>query len=324
MPDAISTLPTTPAALRRFDAVLLLTGASATAAQRRALEEYAARLGGGVLAVGGTGSAAEIHAERIRWSLPAELAPLPPVEMRIAAQPLGELHATASTGALGAGGEPLLALEVLGRGRMATLALTETWRWRMEAGQLAEHREFWRSLVDWLAAGVREARIVAVEEPLAPTGAAVVVRVFAADEQGRPETLSARPRLTVNRPDGSSDTLALRPDPRRPGVLDATLVPAAKGLHSFVLDGAVAGTAFRAVAPEELQVADPWARLALLADASGGGMLPRDSLEAGVNRRSPAWPERAPEPWRRASLLFGVLLALAMAEWSIRRLSGRT
>ncbi|MBA2243486.1 MAG: hypothetical protein H0W11_00895 [Gemmatimonadetes bacterium] len=324
VPGAISTLPTTPVALRRFDAVLLLAGASATTAQSRALDEYAARFGGGALEVSSAGSAAEVDGSRIHWSLPAELAPLPALEIRSAAQPLGELPAAAVAGARGAGGEPLLALEAPGRGRIATLALTETWRWRMEAGQVAEHREFWRSLVDWLASGVREARVVAIAEPLAPTGLPVSVRVFATDVQGRPEDLSAPPRLTVTRPDGSSDTLALRPDPRRPGVLEAALVPAAEGLHSFALDGDPAGAALRAVAADAAAAPDPWARLALLVDASGGEMLPRDSLDAAVRRRSAAPPESAPDPRRRASLLFGALLALATAEWSIRRLTGRT
>ncbi len=318
-------LPSDAAALARFDAVLVLEGAAPGAGQRAALADYASRLGGGVLVVGGGGAgalraadgggaAAEVAGDRVRWALPAELAALPAVRVRSAAAPVGRPVPGAVAAATAPGGT-LLALRPAGRGRAAALGLTETWRWRMEAGRVAEHREFWRSLVDWLASAPRDPVAVQVTEPVGTVGAAAEVRVFAPAAGAGP-----LPPLVLARPDGRREALPLAPDPRRPGVLRAGFVPDRPGVYSLAV-GAQPAAGFRA----DARAAAPgaWARLALLAGRSGGAALPERAFAAELARREAALPRsggQAP-PWRR--ILLAAAALLAVAEWTARRLAGR-
>ncbi|HEX2091252.1 MAG TPA: hypothetical protein VHG28_02575 [Longimicrobiaceae bacterium] len=328
-------VPAEVARLARFDAVLLLDGAEPAAAQRSALADYVVRRGGGVLLAGGGGGPgalrvtagggvdAEVAGDRIRWTLPAEMAPLPPGGARTAAIPLGRPVPGAWTAARSAEGT-LLALRTAGRGRVAALGLGESWRWRMEAGRIAEHREFWRSLVDWLASAPRDTLLVEVAEPVGIPGVPVEVRVFTRTGSGEPRRFAPDerlPELSLARPGGSPERLPLRPDPERPGVLRTVFVPAAPGVYSLATGG-VPLAGFRAdTAPGD--AADPWARLALLAARSGGDAVPAEDFGSAVRRREAALgsPERRALPLHL--LLLGLAAALAVTEWSVRRLRGR-
>ena len=313
--------------LARTDAVIVLDGAPAGDGERRLLADWAAR-GGGVLAVGGQaaspvlgvarggGRGMAVNGEAIRWMMPPELAPLPSDRLAGQAAPFEAPAAGASLAAVTSQGG-ILALRPLGRGRAAALALTDTWRWRMETGRVAEHREFWRSLVDWLASAPRGGLSVQVPEPVSAAGGAREVRVFDA----RPDAGGPVPPLVVARPGGRADTLALSRDADQPGVLRASFVPAAPGLYTFALAGAAPSAGMR-VAEGSAPADDAWARLSLLAARSGGRAVPADSLRAVVDRASAGLPGgggRGVSPW----LLFGVLLLAGTAEWAIRRLTGR-
>lgn len=330
--DGRRALPSSPAALDEYDAVLVLDGADATPAQLGALREYASREGGGVLLVGtsgtaalgigGVGTASEVGGDEIRWSLPPELVPLPAADVRIATLPLASLAPGVYGGATGSAGE-LFALRPLGRGRVASLGLLDTWRWRMQAGELTEHREFWRSIAEWLAGGIRGATRVRIEAPIGPVGHPVEVQLFAygpqPDGNGGGD-VPVVPDLVLTRPDGRTESLSPVPDPIQPGTFHFAFVPAAEGVHALAVNGRPV-TGFHAVA--DLEAAPhAWARLALLAEGSGGGAVPADSLEAVVRRRTGESPAPSPQlPW--APIVFGVLVTLAAAEWAIRRLSGR-
>jgi hypothetical protein len=318
-------VPADAAALARFDAVLVLEGAEPGAAQRAALADYASRLGGGVLFVGGggagplrvadgSGAAGEVAGDRVRWTLPAELAALPAARVRSAAAPVGR-PVPGAVAAASAPGGTLLALRPAGRGRAAALGLTETWRWRMEAGRVAEHREFWRSLVDWLASAPRDSVTVDMPEPVGAVGAAVEVRVYAPAAGAGP-----LPPLTLARPDGRREALPLAPDPRRPGTLRAGFVPDRPGVYSLTVGGAQPVAGFRAQA--RAAAPDAWARLALLAARSGGAALPQRAYAAELARREAALPRpgRQAPPWRW--ILLAAAALLAVAEWAARRLSG--
>ena len=306
--------------LARSDAVVVLHAAPLPDGERRMLAEWAAERGGGVLLAGRQGSAGgfalasaprgrAVDGPALRWSLPPELAPLPADPVRSAALVYADPPAGATVAAAGGDGA-VLSLRPLGRGRAAALGLTETWRWRMEAGRVREHREFWRALVDWLSTPQRAPFSVAVPEPVVAAGARREVRVYA------PEGGEVPP-LAVTRPGGGVDTLPLTADPAHPGVHRAALVAADTGLHTFALgDGPpVAGLRATDAAPS----ADGWARLSMLAHASGGGMLPADSLRPLLARLT---PEDARRPLPVAWLLFAAVLAAAAAEWAIRRLRG--
>jgi hypothetical protein len=304
----------------------VLDGAGVDEGERRVLADWAAR-GGGVLLAGdqagagafavtrGGGQALALNGQAIRWALPAELAALPGDRLRSAAAPFAGPAAGAWLGASASEGG-VLALRPLGRGRAAALALTETWRWRMETGRVAEHREFWRALVDWLASAPRDPLTVRVPRLLAPAGTRREVLVYDA----RGDSAAAVPTLVVTRPGGATDTLRLARDETRPGVLRAEVVPAADGVYTLALAGRAPSSAFRAGTSGDAD-ADAWARLSLLASRSGGRVVPADSLRPMVGRMTAELPggPRGPGRW----LIFALLLAAAGAEWAIRRLKGR-
>src|SRR5690606_28305459 len=102
--------------------------------------------------------------------------------------------------------------------------------------------------------------------------------------------------LRVLRPDGGAERLALAGVPGEPGTLRATLVPRQAGIYALALGGEPPRTAFRVVAEEEAAWgAEPedragegpaaatyahevaaggrWARLAFLAEKSGGAVV---------------------------------------------------
>jgi hypothetical protein len=249
----------------------------------------------------------------LAWTLPPELAPLPADRVRSAAVLFGGVRPGAWLAASSPGGG-VLGLRPLGRGRAASLALTETWRWRMEAGRISEHREFWRALVDWLASAPRDPLTISVPEPVGPAGVQREVVVYAMADD-------TPPPLIVIRPGRRADTLALSADPARPGVLRTAFVPADTGLYTLAFAGRTPTAALRATASTGA-ADDGWARLAVLVGASGGRMLHADSLRPVIQGLT---PEGARDTSRLplAVILFAALLLAAASEWAIRRLRGQ-
>jgi len=312
----------TPARLAAADAVLVLSGAPLSGGEAALLASYAAR-GGGVLLAGdragaaafgtvrGGSTVAPVDASTIRWTAPAELAPLPIDRIRVTAAAFaGTGAATVLAASTSQGG--LLALRPLGRGRAASLAITDTWRWRMEGGRIGEHREFWRGLVDWLASAPRDPVIIRPAESVGATGVRQEVAVFASEGASLPTV------LLISRPGAPADTLRLATDPARPGVLRAAFVPAADGVYTLTVPGTNARAGFRATRGTQAEAG--WARLSLIAHASGGEALPRADLARAVEARTNGTDApRPPVAW----LFLGALVLAAGSEWTIRRLSGR-
>jgi hypothetical protein len=305
----------------RPDVVIALDGAGTGDAERAALAAFADG-GGGVLVAGDQASAAlgvagpgaadgPARGDRIRWSAPAELAPLPAAALRADARALGAPLPATTTVAAGGDGRPLLVLRPAGRGRIAGLGLRETWRWRMEAGRMAEHREFWRALVDWLDAAPSGPYGAAPAEAIVPIGEPAVVRVL-----GRAD--AAPPPLVVTRPGGARDTLPVS----AAGEGDARVarfVPAAEGVHLLSLGDGPPSAAVRAV--RGAASADGWTALALAAWESGGAAVPASALDGEISRRVPRGGDGPPAD--RRALLLAALLLLAAAEWTLRRVRGQ-
>jgi hypothetical protein len=314
------------ARLAQVDAVVVLDGAPLDGAEVAALAQWASA-GGGVLLQGdragaaGFGlvraapAAATVDGAALRWSAPPELAPLPADRVGAAARPFAAIGAATHVAAAAPQG-PVLALRPMGRGRAAALAIGETWRWRMEAGRVAEHGEFWRSLVDWLSSARPEPLAIRLSAASGPAGVRREVRVY--DARGAAD--APVPPLVVTRPGGATDTVRLARDASAAGVLRGSFVPAAPGLHALAIAGQPPTAGFRAAPPPAAE-AEGWARLSLLAARSGGRFLPPGSLRPALARlaaSSPAAP-RGPS----ATLIFALLLVAAAAEWAIRRLTGR-
>jgi hypothetical protein len=318
-------LPVDAAQLAGFDVVIVLHGAVLDETRRAALQHYVMQYGGGVLiatrdpllqrlglAEGAQPDARSVGASSVIWSLPPELTPLPAGDEVSAAEPL-VAAAAAFTAAADAQGSALLVLRSAGHGRAAALGLRESWHWRVAGGRIDEHREFWRSLVDWLAPRPPVPH-VDVPYTIVETGLPVQVDVDA----GTP-----LPPLRLRRPDGAAEPL-----PRSVGTADRAyyrFLPADTGLHAVLLPGdsvlaavralaagsraartarapmAGAAAADHAAAGAAASSAEAGALLALLADASGGRAMPGSELEAAVRTYSAAPP--VPVQWRIPLLL---------------------
>lgn len=83
-----------------------------------------------------------VPAGGLEWELPPEVVALPPVDLEVEVAPMSGESA----------GSPV-AFGPLGMGRLAVMGIQDSWRWRMEAGQVDAHRLFWRSLVEWAGGG---------------------------------------------------------------------------------------------------------------------------------------------------------------------------
>lgn len=318
-------LPADSAALTAYDVVVVLPGAAVTAAAVRALERFVAG-GGGVLGVGRddvwrafglsarAGQDGVADAGAISWQLPTELAPLPAAELQTPVLPLGA-GAPGAYVAAAAGGAPLLALRPFGLGRAAGLGVLESWRWRMEGGMVAEHRDFWRGLVDWLAGegsgGVR----LHLAEHGGPVGAAVHVELHGGPVDGAPT-------VRIERPGGASERVPARPVRAGEAAWRVAFVPDVAGVYAIGVDDQEPAAAYRALAGAATAAAeDGAARLTLLAYASGGAVVPADSVGAWLDAREAAFgPARGGGVLRW--LLLAALLGAAAAEWAVRRLSG--
>lgn len=331
-------LPVAGGGVPGVDAVVVLPGAELDAVGLRALREFVEG-GGGVAAVGrpdlwralgverspAPAAAGSVRGDSLAWNLPTELVPLPPAEVRGATLPLGD-PGTAARGILsesragGSGEDPapvLAAVRPLGRGRVLALGLVESWRWRMEGGRLEAHREFWRSALEWLAGDGDDAPPVRFASGKGAVGIPRVVERFATGIAGE----DARP-FRVVRPDGSTEWLAPRRMEGAGGVLRAVFLPDTAGLYR--VEG------WEGAEPAGFQAeADPGpapgavAQLAFLAHRSGGGLHPADSLDRVVEARLAEMgdPGRGGGGW--VLLLAVAALALALVEWTLRRLSGR-
>jgi hypothetical protein len=315
-------LPDRAGALEAWDVVIALPGAAAGAAQLRALREFV-QAGGGVLAAGHAAVAQALGIARVdalreageagglAWSVPLEIAELPAASIAVPMSPLSGLPASVIPAAA-AGDAVVLALGAVGRGRAAVLGLRETWRWRMEAGRIEEHRAFWRDLTDWLAGGLRDAVTVRVDPAAGAPGRMVTV-TLAALEGDAPAALS------LHRPDGTTESLpaVLLPHAR---ASRSSFFAGAAGEYTVTggstTDGGAEGAAFAA----EPSSAAPhaWARLALLAHASGGDVVPAAALGVRID----ALDARAGGPPRAWAGLFAAIVALALAEWITRRVRG--
>ncbi len=304
--------------LEGHDVVVLLQGAEPDEGVVRALETWVAGGKGVAVASGGAAAMAfggsggpgtarrpEQHhrGNALVWSAPAEIAPLPPAEIEVAAAAMGPARPGVAVAARGQDGDPLLLLTPFGRGRAAVLAIRETWRWTMEAGLEPEHQAFWRSLVDYLAVPSTDSLGVRVDPVAAEAGSTV-------------ELWSRGASLAIRRP-GAAEAEAV-PFAAGDSAWSARFVPIDTGLHEVRAPGEPVA-AFRSRPPDGTVPARLGrARLSLLAAASGGELLGPEAFAA----RAAALGAAADTPARWPPVAFALLALLAVTEWALRRLRG--
>jgi hypothetical protein len=197
----------------------------------------------------------------------------------------------------------LFVLGADGRGRWAALGVEDTWRWALEAGRNEALSAFWRSVADWLDAGLAQPISVSVAPTTAAPGVPVEIRLE------RFDTMVVRPReLLLSHAGRASDTLVVvwSDDEGQ-----ARFVAADTGEFVLGLPGrdSIAGHfADTSAGPAR----DGWARLGMLASSSGGRLVPGDSIDRVVRAGG----------GNGMLVLFALIILLAFVEWTLRRWRG--
>ncbi len=354
--------PVSLATLERFDAVLMDTGVFPflDAKQRRVLRDFVDKRGGGLLCFGALNALPPdirgmlpvketrrvIPRRRVRLAVLRDLAfqsvvpdlfEAPPGPFLPAAVPVDILR-TWKRGARpvilldGDRKNAVMAVQAYGGGRVACTGMETTWRWRLlsPAGETL-HAAYWRNLIAWLAGTARKRIESPVDGSRAPIGAEFALTLDLLGRDFRPAG-DARVTAVVRAPSGRERTLNLPLSDQAPGRYSTWFLPEESGEYTVH---------FRAQLPDELleteahflaarmdkEVVESDYRPGVLRDMAritGGRFLDwehMDQLDAPAIHAGTAFLETkrhlADSPW---PLL--LLLALAPAEWYLRRRNG--
>ncbi|MBV9760749.1 MAG: hypothetical protein JO340_09310 [Acidobacteriaceae bacterium] len=245
---------------------------------------------------------------------------------------------TAKPGALvlarvDAGGNrlPLLVTENYGRGRTAVFATGGSWRWKMQQPAGDHSQEiFWRQLLRWTAGPTPSRVIASTPHAQLEDDGRIQIRAEVRDKSYLPAS-DAEVQANVIGPDGSSETVPLRPVPLTQGIYAAEWNAAKPGSYLAEVSARRAGEplgkdvlTFR----REDGIAENFHReqnkelLKKLAEDTGGryytaanaqNLIQEISYsEAGITGRE------FKDLWNMPALLIA-LVALRAAEWLLRR-----
>ena len=231
----------------------------------------------------------------------------------------------------GPGRMPLLVTQNYGRGRTAIFASGGSWRWQM-AQPLADlsHETFWQQMLRWLVTGTHGRVVVRTPHNVYSDDPAVPLRVEVRDRNYLPAA-DARVMANVMRPDGTSESVELAPEPTDPGVYTGTLAALKPGSYvteivamrgeeevgrdtlAFLREDGVA---------ESFGTAQNRELLEKLSQSTGGKYWKRDELvklaselaysESGISIRETRDLQDAP-------ILFMAAVLIRAAEWLLRR-----
>jgi len=309
-------LPETSNELDDWDVIIVSSGVGLTRQDAERLEAHM-RAGGGLLLTGElasslpfvtAGEETTIDARSLTWNAPAEFEVLPDIESNPRVTPLDVLDSRGSVIAR-SGQRVLIAAGQYGRGRWVALGIEETWRWSLQAGRLEDLAGFWGSVAAWLAGGARSPFVLSIDPAASPPGLPVEVRITALEDGlGRPDS------VVLVRP---GDRTEMIPASWAGEHGMARFIADTTGAHRVMLTGPFATEAGHMADSLATPGRDAWARLAILADRSGGAFVTRDSLDSlmsGLGRSGAR---------KLRTVLVVLITALAFAEWILRRLTGR-
>jgi hypothetical protein len=132
---------------------------------------------------------------------------------------------------------PLLVTQNYGRGRVAVLATSGTWRWQMQQ-ELSDrtHELFWQQLLRWTAESPGQV-ISSTPKPLLEDDNRVQLQANVRDAKYLPVS-DAHVQAGISGPEGLAETVELAPDPLHPGSYAATWsAPKAGGYMATVTAG---------------------------------------------------------------------------------------
>ncbi len=221
------------------------------------------------------------------------------------------------------GPRPILAWQYAGAGRVALLAVDETWRWAADPGKFWER--FWVRLVRFLAEpgllGDRSVHQLSTDKETYETGSEVLL----SDRPPKGEKVE-EVRVLVKREGGPSFTLALKPAPGEGKELQGRFTAGEPGLYQAYVRGHEKSRAARfAVHPPVLEVYGPMKEKTLknLARRARGDYRPlaqAGSLPDLVEEASETVITQSPPRSLWDNWLFLVLaVALLSLEWILRK-----
>ena len=116
---------------------------------------------------------------------------------------------------------PLLVTENYGRGRTAVFATGGSWRWRMQqpVGDTSQET-FWRQLLRWLVSPTPSRVVASTSSSRLEDDGRIELRAEVRDTAYLPAG-DAETRANIIEPDGSSESISLRPEPLKQGVYSA-------------------------------------------------------------------------------------------------------
>jgi uncharacterized membrane protein len=226
---------------------------------------------------------------------------------------------------------PLLITENYGRGRTAVFATAGSWRWRMQqtAGDRSEET-FWRQLLRWLVSATPSRVVASTPNAQLEDDGRIELRAEVRDSTYLPAS-DAEVQANIIRPDGSADTVSLRPEPMAAGVYSTEWNAAKTGSYVAEITAKRAGqelgrdvVTFRREdgAAENFHQEQNRELLEKLAAETGGRYYKPGNAwqiaqeisysEAGITARE------MKDLWNMPAI-FIVVIALRSAEWLLRR-----
>ncbi|HUF48818.1 MAG TPA: hypothetical protein VMM93_13455 [Vicinamibacterales bacterium] len=234
------------------------------------------------------------------------------------------------------GNRPILAYQRYGRGKALTLAVQDTWMWRMHHTMAVDdptHHNFWRRMLRWLVDGVPDRVMVSARPERVQPGdpVSLAVDVYDAEYAGIND---ARVTARVRMPSGRVESVPMDWTVERDGEYLARFTPSEDGVHVVEGTGERAGeslgigTASVLVAPSEAEYFDAGMRAPLLrrlaSETNGRFFRARDAAglpEAISYSGRGITVVEEKELWDMPIILIG-LLGLLGAEWLYRRNRG--
>ncbi len=297
---------------------------------------------GGVLEVSPrlTTAGLEHPATRVRGTADSSAArwrTLPPATTVNAAMSLKPGAVSLLTADAAAGDQrSLLAYHRFGRGRVAALAVQDSWLWQMHADVPLEdetHETFWRQLVRWTAGDSPGMVVARMSREAGEAGQPATVEADVRDAEYRLVN-DARVTALVTDASGETRTVPMVRRTDRDGAYAAELAPDADGLLQVTVeaetrDGRIASDdvalAVERATDEYFDAAPNAAGLARIAQITGGRSytvadmagLPRDLVYSAAG----ATTRERKDLWDAPAMLL-LLLGVLGAEWGYRRWRG--
>jgi len=256
----------------------------------------------------------------VYWLLPAS-------RVKRGATPLLSVAAAPSAGA----GEPLVAVQRYGLGRVFYCGSPETWRWRQNG--VEPYARFWLTALRYCAggrAGGNRRAEIALDRRNYSVGDPV--RISARFLSDRLEPVAARTvELRVEREGRDAGKVTLRQVGAEPGRYEGVFYPDQAGRFELVYtapDGFRRSEAFE-VKPSQVEFEDTRADLALmrrLATLSGGRCFGPEELkelaDAIPDRGRTVIESSPPQPLWATPYLLALFIATLAAEWVLRKRMG--